>query len=411
MTLEELKLAAPTTESEGPDTASPPEPDAEQSDSAAPPAVEPSPPRYQPVDLVPGVVHEDVLWACLTCRACEEQCPVNITYVDKIVAMRRNLVMIRGESFPTELGKPFEGMEVNGNPWNLSRLDRMAWAEGLNVPTLAEKPGAELLFWVGCAPSFDDRARKIARAMVRLLQLAEVDFAVLGEEESCTGDAARRAGNEFLFAMLAEQNVATINGYVEQGGVKRIVTTCPHCYNTLAHEYGDFGGRYVVLHHTELLLQLVDQGRLRPKRAVKGAVTYHDSCYLGRYNGIYEAPRELLRRIPGLTLREPAHFRAHRAFCCGAGGAQMWMEEQNKDRVNVKRTLQLVETGATTVASACPFCMTMLTDGLKNDDCEDRVRNLDVAELLADACTVEPTGDAARDEVAADQSVEQGATE
>jgi Fe-S oxidoreductase len=352
---------------------------------------------YRPVDLVPEVIHPDVLWACLTCRACEEQCPVNITYVDKIVQMRRNLVVIRGESFPHELGKPFEGMELNGNPWNLSRLDRTAWAEGLGVATLADHPEAQVLFWVGCAPSFDDRARKVARAMVRLLQQAKVDFAILGEEESCTGDAARRAGNEFLFAMLAEQNVATLNQYVERGGVKQIVTVCPHCYNTLAHEYGDFGGHYAVVHHAEFLLQLVQQGRLQPARPVTRSVTYHDSCYLGRYNGIYESPRELLKRIPGLELYEVNHYRRHRALCCGGGGAQMWMEEQNKDRVNVRRIRQLLETGAATVASACPFCMTMLTDGLKSEDREEQISNLDVAELLALACDLhEPVDPGAR---------------
>jgi Fe-S oxidoreductase len=344
--------------------------------------------EYQPVDLVSGVIHEDVLWACLTCRACEEQCPVNISYVDKIVQMRRNLVMIRGEAFPSELAKPFEGMETNGNPWNLSQMDRAAWAEGLDVPRLADRPDAPVLFWVGCAPSFDDRAKKVARAMVELMRAAGVDFAILGDEESCTGDAARRAGNEFLFAMLAEQNVATINQYVEQGGAKQIVTTCPHCYNTLAHEYPDFGGRYDVIHHTDYLLRLVVEGKLKPKHELNASVAYHDSCYLARYNGIIEAPRELLSRIPGCELREVDRYTRSQAFCCGAGGAQMWMEEQNKDRVNEKRTAQLLATGAQTLATACPFCLTMVTDGLKAADEDEQVRNLDVAELLARACGV-----------------------
>jgi Fe-S oxidoreductase len=344
---------------------------------------------YRPIDLVSGVISPDVLWGCMTCRACEEQCPVNITYVDKFVAMRRNLVMIRGEEFPPELSKPFEGMETNGNPWNLSPMDRAAWAEGLQVSTFAEMPDAEVLFWVGCAPSFDDRAKKIARAMVRLMQRAEVDFAILGEEESCTGDAARRAGNEFLFTMLAEQNVATINGYREQGGVERIVTTCPHCFNTLANEYPDFGGRYDVVHHTDFLRELLEAGRLRPTVSIGAPVVYHDSCYLGRYNGVYESPRELLRQIPGLELREPERYTRAQGFCCGAGGGQMWMEEQNKNRVNEARTRQLLDTGAKTIASACPFCMTMLTDGIKAEDKEEEVRNLDVAELLAAACDAE----------------------
>lgn len=343
------------------------------------------------IDLVPNVIHEDVLWACTTCRACEEQCPVLITYVDKIVQMRRNLVIIRGE-FPAELNKPFSGMEANGNPWNLSRMDRATWAEGLEVPTLAEKADAQVLFWVGCAASYDNRARKIARATAALLKKAGVDFAILGEEESCTGDPARRAGNEYLFAMLAETNVATINGYRDQGGVKQIITTCPHCFNTLANEYPDFGGRYEVIHHTDYMLGLVAEGRLKPDKPVRAKVAFHDSCYLGRYNDIYEPPREILRRIPGVELVEVEHWNRNKGLCCGAGGAQMWMEEQNKDRVNVKRTRQLLATGAETVASACPFCMTMLTDGIKAEEREDTIRNLDVVEMLALSCGVEEGG-------------------
>ena len=340
---------------------------------------------YQPVDLVPNVIHEDVLWACTTCRACEEQCPVMISYVDKIVQMRRNLVIIKGE-FPGELAKPFEGMEVNGNPWNLSRMDRASWTEGLEIKTLAEKPDAEVLYWVGCAASYDDRAKKVARATARLLQQADVDFAILGEEETCTGDSARRAGNEYLFTMLAETNIATISGYQDQGGAKTILTTCPHCFNTLANEYPDFGAKFEVVHHADYLMGLVAAGKLKPKNSVKARVAYHDSCYLGRYNEIYDSPREILKSIPGVEVVEPEYWTRHRGLCCGAGGAQMWMEEQNKDRVNVKRVKQLVETGATTFASACPFCMTMLTDGIKDQAKEEEIKNLDVVELLAVAC-------------------------
>ena len=338
-----------------------------------------------PVNLIPDVVHPDVLWACTTCRACEEQCPVLISYVDKIVDMRRNLVMVRSE-FPHELARPFQAMETNGNPWNLSRMDRSGWAEGLGIPTMSEKPDAPVLYWVGCAASYDERAKKIARATAKLLKQAGVDFAILGQEENCTGDPARRAGNEMLFATLAEGNAATIKGYKDQGGARTVVTTCPHCFNTLKNEYPDFGLDVEVVHHTDFLLGLVAEGRLLPTRPVEGRVVYHDSCYLGRYNGVYDPPREILKRIPGVELVEPEYWTKQRGLCCGAGGAQMWMEEQNQDRVNVKRTLQLLDTGATTVASACPFCMTMLTDGIKSKSLEESIKQLDVAELLERSC-------------------------
>ncbi|MFO0613486.1 MAG: (Fe-S)-binding protein [Polyangiaceae bacterium] len=340
-----------------------------------------------PVELVGNVIHPDVLWACTTCRACEEQCPVMISYVDKIVEMRRNLVLIKGE-IPAELTNPFGAMETNGNPWNLARSDRAAWSDGLGVKTMAEHPKAKVLYWVGCAASYDDRAKKVARATARLMQAAKVDFAILGEEETCTGDPARRAGNEYLFMTLAEQNIATMKGYKEQGGLTKIVTACPHCFNTLANEYPDFGDKYEVVHHSDFLYGLVAEKKLVPKAAVKGRVVYHDSCYLGRYNGVYEPPREILKRIPGVELVEVEGWNRNKGLCCGAGGAQMWMEEQNKDRVNVKRTLQLVDTGAKTIASGCPFCQTMLTDGLKAESKEDQIKQLDVAEMLLQSCAL-----------------------
>jgi Fe-S oxidoreductase len=311
-----------------------------------------------------------------------------ISYVDKIVDLRRNLVMIKGE-FPHELQKPFQGIEVNGNPWNLSRMDRAAWSDGLGIAMMAEKPEAQVLYWVGCAASYDDRAKKIARATAKLMKQAGVDFAILGQEENCTGDPARRAGNEFLFAMVAEGNVATLNGYKEKGGMRTVVTTCPHCFNTLKNEYPDFGAKLDVVHHTDFLLGLLAEKKLVPKNAAAGRVVYHDSCYLGRYNGVYESPREILRAIPGVELVEPEYWSKQRGLCCGAGGAQMFMEEQNQNRVNVKRTLQLVDTGATTIASGCPFCMTMLSDGLKSQNLEDKIKQLDVAEILERACADE----------------------
>ncbi|HEX7603965.1 MAG TPA: heterodisulfide reductase-related iron-sulfur binding cluster, partial [Polyangiaceae bacterium] len=353
----------------------------------------------KPVELVGGIIHPDVLWACTTCRACEEQCPVMISYVDKIVGMRRNLVMVRGE-FPAELNGPFQAMEVNGNPWNLARIDRGGWADGLGVPTMAEHPGAPVLYWVGCAASYDDRAKKIARATAKLMKAAGVDFAILGQEETCTGDPARRAGNEYLFAMLAEQNVTTLNGYKEQGGVKQIITTCPHCFNTLKNEYPDFGGKFEVVHHTDFLLGLLAEGKLHPTRGVRSKVAYHDSCYLGRYNGVYESPREILKSIPGIELVE-AEWSREKGLCCGAGGAQMWMEEQNSDRVNNRRTLQLLNTGADTIASACPFCHTMLTDGIKSFEDEPELKNrtveqLDIAVILERSCGLAPSRSSAQ---------------
>ena len=340
------------------------------------------------IDLVPNIIHPDVLWACTSCRACEEQCPVMISYVDKIVDMRRNLVLVKGE-FPHTLQKPFQGMEVNGNPWNLSRMDRSAWSDGLGIPMMSDKPDAKVLYWVGCAASYDDRAKKIARATARLLQAAGVDFAILGQEENCTGDPARRAGNEVLFATLAEGNAEVLNTYKEQGGARTVVTACPHCFNTLKNEYTDFGATLDVVHHTDFLMGLLAEKKLVPSAPVAGKVVYHDSCYLGRYNGIYDSPREILRSIPGVELVEPDYWTKSRGLCCGAGGAQMFMEEQNTNRVNVKRTLQLIDTGARTIASACPFCMTMLTDGLKSESLEEKVKQMDIAELLEQSCLVE----------------------
>jgi len=336
------------------------------------------------VDLVPNVIDPAVLWACTTCRACEEQCPVQISYVDKIVGMRRELVMNKGE-MPPELQRPFMGMEMNGNPWNTSRSDRADWTDALKknhgvvVPTLSDKPDAAVLYWVGCSASYDNRAQKTAVAVARLLDHAGVDFAILGTEENCTGDPARRAGNEYLFQMLAEQNVETLNGY----GVdkKTIVTACPHCFNTLANEYPDFGGRFDVVHHSAFLNGLIARKLIVPQHSVNAEVAYHDSCYLGRYNSVYDEPRAVLEAIPGLSLKEVPYWNKSRGLCCGAGGAQMFMEE-HAPRVNTKRTLQLLETGCSTIASGCPFCMTMLTDGLKEQEKEDEIEQLDIAEML-----------------------------
>ncbi len=336
--------------------------------------------RAAGVELVPNVLDPHVVWSCTSCRACEEQCPVMISYVDKIVGMRRELVMMKAE-FPPQLETAFRGIETNGNPWNMSPMDRAGWAEGLDVPLLEDQPDAEVLYWVGCAASYDDRAKKVARSVAQLLLAAEVDFAILGTEETCTGDPARRAGNEYLFQMMAESNIETLNG--RGADKKTIVTACPHCFNTLANEYPDFGGHYDVVHHSDFLKGLLQAGRLRPSKPVRAKVAYHDSCYLGRYNKVYDSPRFVLESIEGLELVEVDYWNREQGLCCGAGGAQYFMEEEGP-RVNHKRTLQLLDTGADTVASGCPFCMTMLTDGIKDKGRED-VQQLDIAEILVAA--------------------------
>jgi Fe-S oxidoreductase/nitrate reductase gamma subunit len=328
------------------------------------------------VDLVGGVIEPEVLWACTTCGACEQECPVLISYVDKIVDLRRHLVQERGE-FPAPLQEAFGSMEVTGSPYGVSSDERLVWAEGLEVPLRSEVDAPEVLFWVGCAAATDERAKAVARAMARLLDLAGVKWAVLGPEEGCTGDVARRAGNEYLFQAMAQQNVEILNGY----DTKRIVTACPHCYNTLAHEYPDFGGTYEVVHHTDELAKLVAEGRLKPARSVEARVVYHDSCYLGRYNDIYESPRDLLNSIPGVTVVEASDSR-DRGMCCGAGGGQMFKEEEEgTQRVSAARTRQLLDTGADTIGTACPFCKRMITDALNADDKTD-IEQLDLAEIL-----------------------------
>ncbi len=338
------------------------------------------PPPHQ-VGLIGAVIDPEVIWACTTCRACEQECPVFISYVDKIVELRRHMVMEQGE-FPEQLQNVFRGIETVGNVYSFANEERADWAKGLDIPLMAEKQEVECLYWVGCAPSFDDRSRKVARAFAQLMQEAGVDFAILGPEETCTGYAARRAGNEYLFQMYAQQNCETLNKYKFQ----KIVTTCPHCFNTLKHEYHDFGGDYDVVHHTDFLAQLVRQGQLKPQHPVEGTVAYHDSCYLGRYNEVYDSPREILRAIPGIKVVEPEETR-DRGMCCGAGGAQMWKEEEpGSGKVNHRRIKQMLEplpdtSSSCTVATACPFCMTMLRDGLKDLEFED-VQQLDLAEIL-----------------------------
>ncbi len=328
--------------------------------------------------LVPAVVDEEVVWACTTCGACMQECPVDIEHVDHIVDLRRNLVMAESR-FPPEAGALLRNLESATNPWGMPQAQRAAWAEGLSVRVIADGERApEYLYWVGCAGSFDDRAKKISRSVARLLQRAGVSFAILGPRELCTGDPARRIGNEYLFQTLAEQNVEILDG----AGVTKIVANCPHCFNTLHNEYPEYGGRYEVIHHTQLLADLLAAGRLRPTGEMATLLAYHDPCYLGRHNGVYRDPRRALEAVPGVrTVEMPRH--GDRALCCGAGGARMWMEERIGKRVNQERVDEAVSTGADTVGVACPYCLIMLDDGARTRGAAPQV--LDVAQVVARA--------------------------
>ncbi|MBI4510637.1 MAG: (Fe-S)-binding protein [Deltaproteobacteria bacterium] len=328
--------------------------------------------------MVGGRIKEETLWSCTTCGACQEACPVFIEHPLKIIQMRQNLVLAQ-EKVPADLARAFRNIERNSNPWGIGADRRMEWAEGLDVPTIEDKPNPEYLLWVGCAGAFDQRIRKQTQAMVKILNAAGVDYAVLGPEEQCTGDPARRGGNEMLFQMQAEANVETLNSK----GIRKIITSCPHCLQTLRHDYPQFGGHYQVVHHTQLISHLVETGKLKPEQGgTSQKVVFHDSCYLGRWNGEYEAPRKVLKSLPIVqSLVEPERTRA-KGFCCGAGGGRMFMEEHGP-RVNRNRTEELVKTGADTIAVACPFCNVMMSDGVKDMNKEDDVKILDVAELVA----------------------------
>ncbi|MFQ5919284.1 MAG: heterodisulfide reductase-related iron-sulfur binding cluster [Thermoplasmata archaeon] len=326
----------------------------------------------------PYHVGEEELWDCTTCNACVETCPVSIRHVAPIVELRRNLVMEQG-AFPASAQEALQSIETNFNPYGMPWDQRAAWAEGLDVPLreASDTRDLDLLYWVGCAASFDPRNQRVARALVKILRAAGLRFAILGTREKCTGDPARRIGNEYLAQTLMEENVETLRAH----GVKRIVVTCPHCFNTFRNEYPDFGGEYEVVHHTELIQQLLASGRL-PLRKTDLDLAWHDSCYLGRHNGLYEAPREALRGVPGLRLREMPRHRENQ-LCCGAGGGRMWMEETVGKRINVERTEEAVATQAEGVATACPFCMTMMEDGIKAVGVEGSFQSLDLAEVVA----------------------------
>jgi Fe-S oxidoreductase/nitrate reductase gamma subunit len=327
-------------------------------------------------ELVGGWISEDAIWACTTCGFCTSACPVFIIpAVDKIIEMRRHLVLEKTE-FPREMQTAFRGMETNGNPWGISAASRADWAKDLPVVTMAQARGApiEVLFWVGCAGSYEDRAKRVSRSLVEILNAAGVSFAILGTEETCNGDSARRMGNEYLFQILAQQNIETLNGY----GVKKIVTNCPHCFNCIKNEYAPLGGNYEVMHGSELVSRLIAEGRIRMETPIAQTITFHDPCYLGRYNGVYDAPRRILESIPGLKLQELPRSR-ERGLCCGAGGGRMWMEEKLGTRINQARMKEIAEAGADAVGVSCPFCMVMI--GNAKDEIGASTSPFDVLEL------------------------------
>ncbi|MCR8843424.1 heterodisulfide reductase-related iron-sulfur binding cluster [Paenibacillus sp. SC116] len=334
------------------------------------------------LELVGDIMSESEIWACTTCRNCEDQCPVGNEHVDKIIDLRRYLVLTQG-SMPHDGQRALQNIERQSNPWGISRNDRVKWVQDvdpegvLKVPTVKENPAFDVLFFVGSMGSYDNRSRKVTRAFVRLLNEAGVNFAILGNEEKNSGDTPRRMGNEFLFQQLCEENIGTFQKY----NVRKIVTACPHTYNTLKNEYPEFGLEAEVLHHTELLDELVRDKRIVPKHEVKERVTYHDSCYLGRYNNVYDQPRNVLRAIEGVELLEMERTREN-GMCCGAGGGMMWMEETAGKRVNLARTEQALEVKPTVISSACPFCLTMMEDGTKLLNAEESVQTKDIAELL-----------------------------
>ena len=351
------------------------------SDGASPPG-----PAAGAQTLVPNTIDPDVLWSCTTCGSCVEQCPVDIEHVDAIVDMRRYEVLMESR-FPSEAGLMLRNVENQGDPWGLGQSKRTEWTQALDfeVPVVTDTipDDVEYLYWVGCAGALDERARKGVQATARMLQRAGVRFAILGPKESCTGDPARRIGNEYLFQEQAKANIATLEGV----GARKIIATCPHCFNTIKNEYPALGGNFEVIHHAELLDYLVREGKLVPGSGYRGTVTYHDPCYLGRHNRVFDEPRTVIDAIPGAHQVEMRRCR-ERGFCCGAGGARMWMEETIGTRVNNDRTLEAIGTGADVVSTACPYCMIMLDDAVRANGKEEEVRVLDLSQLVEESLRV-----------------------
>jgi Fe-S oxidoreductase len=331
--------------------------------------------------LVEGVIQEDILWACTTCRNCMEHCPVYIEHVDKIIDMRRYQVLMESK-FPEELMEAFRGLEKNSNPWGLGFDARADWVGELEVPLMSKVQGEDIeyLLFVGCIRSYDDRNKKVSLALVKILKHLGIKFAILGMEEGCCGDPARRVGNEYLYQILAEKNIETFNRY----GIKKILTSCPHCYNTLQNEYPQLGFRRQVVHHAVFLQEKIRTGQLHLDQDLAKRITYHDPCYLGRYNGIYDPPRNVLNAVPSLDFREMKRSRKE-SLCCGAGGGWMWMDEKIGKRINIIKLEDALATDSEWIATACPFCVTMFDDAIKSKDLESSVKVWDIAEIVEQA--------------------------
>lgn len=331
--------------------------------------------EFERKNLIGDVVNEDALWSCTTCAQCEEECPGFVGHIQRIIDLRRNLTLMESK-FPQEVNLVFRNMENNFNPWGVGYTLRADWVEKDNVKIAKEEEEIDVLYWVGCAGSFDDRNKKVATSFAKILNKAGVDFAILGVKEKCCGESARRIGNEYLFQILARENIETLNKFK----FKKIVTACPHCYNTLKNEYPQFGGNYRVYHYLEFLQELIKDGKLKLNKSIDFKYTYHDSCYLGRHNKIYSQPREILKMLGGKFVELKRN--RERGFCCGAGGGRMWMEERIGKRINQARIEQVNEIGVEVVISSCPFCLTMLSDGIKEKQLEEKLRSYDLLELV-----------------------------
>ena len=334
---------------------------------------------YDGPALIGDVVSEDKIWSCVTCGSCMEQCPVCNEHVDKIVDMRRYMVLMES-NFPPEVQAVFRNMENNSNPWGIGWATRADWAKDMGVKILSEDSNVDVLYWVGCAGSFDDRNKKISTSLVNIFNKAGVNFGILGAEEKCCGDSARRIGNEYLYQMLATETIEILKGY----NVKKIVTQCPHCYNTLKNEYPQFGGDFEVVHSTEFILDLIEKGKLKLTKPINKTVSYHDSCYLGRYNTVYNPPRKVLEAIPGINLVEMDRNMT-KSICCGAGGGRMWMEEHLGKRINEMRLQDALDINPNLISTACPYCLTMFEDAIKEKDMQEALTGKDIIELVEEA--------------------------